>query len=84
MQKKTQQQSNYNSKTSQKIQLCSEKECSGGIILLKTTKDCHLNRYISLKIPKGQSEYAYRRGTDNTMAKRKRTKGQTTIYKTYT
>jgi hypothetical protein len=37
----------------------------------------------SLKIPKGQSESLYRR-TDNTMAKRKSTKGQTTIYKTYT
>ena len=42
------------------------------------------NRYKkSLKIPKGQSESVYRR-TDNTMAKRKSTKGQTTIYKTYT
>jgi len=38
----------------------------------------------SLKIPKGQSEYVYRRKTDNTMAKRKSTKGQTTINKTYT
>ena len=28
----------------------------------------------SFKIPKGQSEYVYRRGTDNTMAKRKCTK----------
>jgi len=37
----------------------------------------------SLKIPKGQSESIYRRGTGNTMAKRKSTKGQTTIYKTY-
>jgi hypothetical protein len=36
----------------------------------------------SLKIPKGQSESVIRR-TDNTMAKRKRTKGQTIIYKTY-
>jgi hypothetical protein len=36
----------------------------------------------SLKIPKGQSESVYRRRTDNTMAKRKSTKGQTTIYKT--
>jgi hypothetical protein len=31
-----------------------------------------------LKIPKGQSESVYRRRTDNTMAKRKITKGQTT------
>jgi hypothetical protein len=37
----------------------------------------------SLKIPKGQSESVYRRRTDNTMAKRKSTKGQTMIYKTY-
>ena len=36
----------------------------------------------SLKIPKGQSENVHRR-TDNTMAKRKSTKGQTTIDKTY-
>jgi hypothetical protein len=34
------------------------------------------------KIPKGKSETVYRR-TDNTMAKRKSTKGQTTIGKTY-
>jgi len=38
----------------------------------------------SLKIPKWQSEFVYRRRTDNTMVKRKRTKGQKTIYKTYT
>jgi hypothetical protein len=38
----------------------------------------------SLKIPKGQSETVNRRRTDKIMAKRKRTKGQTTIYKTYT
>ena len=37
----------------------------------------------SLKIPKGQSETVCRRRTDNTMAKRKRTKGQATIDKTY-
>jgi hypothetical protein len=36
----------------------------------------------SLKIPKGKSESVYRR-TDNAMIKRKSTKGQTTIYKTY-
>jgi len=35
----------------------------------------------SLKIPNGQSESVYRRRTDNTMAKRKSTKRQTTIYK---
>jgi len=37
---------------------------------------------MSLKIPKGQSESVYRRRI-NTMAKRKCTKGQTTINKTY-
>jgi hypothetical protein len=37
----------------------------------------------SLKIPKGQSESVYRGRTENTMAKRKSTKGQTTIYKKY-
>jgi len=37
----------------------------------------------NLTIPKGQPESVNRR-TDNTMAKRKRTKGQTTIYKHYT
>ena len=42
---------------------------------------CHLDSKKSLKIPKWQSESIYRR-TDNTMAKRKSTKGQTTIYKT--
>jgi len=31
----------------------------------------------SLKIPKGQSESVYRRRTDNTISKRKSTKGQT-------
>jgi hypothetical protein len=34
-----------------------------------------------LKIP--QAKTVYRRRTDNTMVKRKRTNGQTTIYKTY-
>jgi hypothetical protein len=33
---------------------------------------------------KGQLEPVNRRRTDSTMAKRKSTKGQTTIYKTYT
>jgi spore coat polysaccharide biosynthesis predicted glycosyltransferase SpsG len=36
-----------------------------------------------LKIPKGQSESVYRRRKENTMANRKTTKGQTTIYKAY-
>jgi hypothetical protein len=37
----------------------------------------------SLKIPNVLSESIYQRRTDNTMAKRKSTKGQTMIYKTY-
>jgi hypothetical protein len=37
----------------------------------------------SLKIAKWQAESIYRRRTDNTMAKKKSTKGKTTIYKTY-
>jgi len=37
----------------------------------------------SLKIQKEQSESVYRRRRDNSMAKRKSTKGQTTICKTY-
>jgi hypothetical protein len=36
-----------------------------------------------LKIPKGQSGTVYKRRTDNTISKRKSTKGQTTIEKTY-
>ena len=36
-----------------------------------------------LKIPKRQSESVYRRRTDKTIAKRKSTKGQTTINRTY-
>jgi len=46
-------------------------------------KSCNYYLKKSLKIPKGQSEPVHRRGTDNTMAKRKSTKGQTTIYKAY-
>ena len=42
------------------------------MFLLST--DVHKKR---LKIPKGYSESVYRRRTDNTMAKRKSTKGQT-------
>jgi len=38
----------------------------------------------SLKIPKGWTESVYRKRTDNTMAKRKCTKGQTTFNKTNT
>jgi hypothetical protein len=49
------------------------------------TQSSRQNRFSSkksLKIPKEQSESANRRRTDNTMAKSKRRKGQTTIYKT--
>jgi hypothetical protein len=37
----------------------------------------------SLKIPKGSSKSVYHRQTYSTIAKRKNTKGQTTIYKIY-
>jgi hypothetical protein len=51
-----------------------------------STYKTKIDQYVekkSLKIPKGQSETVYRRRTDNTMAKRKSTKGQTTNDKTY-
>jgi len=38
----------------------------------------------SLNIPNGKSESVIRRSTGNTMVKRKGTKAQTKIYKTYT
>jgi hypothetical protein len=53
------------------------------IVVVYVELPCELSKKKSLKIPKGQSETVYRRRTDNTMAKRKRTKGQTTIDKTY-
>jgi hypothetical protein len=57
-------------------------------LLIQTQRQAHgphqVNIKKSLKIPKGQSESVYRRRTDNTMVKRKGTKGQTMIYKTYT
>jgi hypothetical protein len=37
-----------------------------------------------LKIPKGLLKSVNQRSTDNTMAKKKRTKRKTTIYKIYT
>ena len=53
---------------------------------VKTTFSSYLYylgiRRFCLKIPQGKSESVYRR-TDNTVAKRKSTNGQTTIYKTY-
>ena len=48
-----------------------------------TCLDQHIFTMKSLKIPKGQSESVYRIRTDNTMAKRKSTKGQTMINKAY-
>ena len=53
--------------------------------ILSTAIHCTLQRNSckkSLKIPKRWSESVYQRRTDNSMAKRKRTKVQTMIYKT--
>jgi len=44
----------------------------------------NLNRKKSLKITKESTESVNQRGTDNAIVKRKRTKGQTTIYNTHT
>jgi len=52
------------------------------IIYMRESSTCHIKK--SLKIPKGQSESVNRRGTDNTIAKRKIAKEQISIYKTYT
>ena len=54
-----------------------------GLPITQVRKWCMLFKK-SLKIPNGQSESVYQRRTDNTMAKRKSTKEQATIYKTYT
>jgi hypothetical protein len=54
-------------------------DCSFGIFKLFLLK----NNKKSLKIPKEQTEAIKRRRTNNTIVKRKSTKGQTTIYKTY-
>ena len=50
-----------------------------------TQKSCvfHVWGKTSLKISKGLSESVIRKRTNNARAKRKSTKGQTTIYKTY-
>ena len=48
---------------------------------LKIPKGGNQNRMKSMKIPKGGNQNPYIE--DNAMAKRKSTKGQTTIYKTY-
>ena len=50
-----------------------------GVIRSRKLKD---RQYNGQKIPKGSSEAVSWRRTDNTIAKRKRTTGQTTIYKT--
>ena len=55
----------------------------GHALFVRDVLNTQLTFKKSLKIPKGKSESVYRRRTDNTMAKRKNTKGQTTIYKTY-
>jgi hypothetical protein len=52
------------------------------VILKLTSLGPGIYHMKSLKIPKGQSESVNRRRTDNTMTKRKWTKGQTTIFKT--
>jgi hypothetical protein len=57
---------------------CVSREVSVYITKEKYTRNYEPTKK-NLKIPKGQSESVYRRGTD----KRKSTKGQTTIYKTY-
>jgi hypothetical protein len=45
--------------------------------------NCGVIIHLGFFILKGLSESVYRRRTENTMAKRKSIKGQTTIYKTY-
>ena len=45
---------------------------------------CKLINKKSLKIATGQSESVYRRRTDNTMAKRKSTKGNNDLQNTHT
>ena len=54
-------------------------DTKGVIIIQKSKKNRQHN---GQKIPKRQSESTHQRRTDNTMAKRRSTKEQTTIYKT--
>ena len=59
------------------------------ILLISVTRDgcyCHNmeEEFEDTKGGGGGVESVYRRRTDNTMTKRKSTKEQTTIYKTYT
>ena len=54
-----------------------------GTVVKKNIKFGETRCKKSLKIPKEKSESVYRRRTDNTMAKRKSIKEQTTIKKTY-
>ena len=55
------------------------KDTKGAIRISKLTKN---RQYNGQKIPKRQSDSIKRRGTDNTMAKRKETKIQKKNYKT--
>jgi hypothetical protein len=55
----------------------------GGVILLVAYNLIDARHVVKI-FKYSKSESVYRRRTDNTMAKRKSTKGQTTIYKTYT
>ena len=48
----------------------------------KQSTFCSISHQKSLKIPNSQSESVNQSRTNNTMASRKGTKGQTTIYKT--
>ena len=50
--------------------------------IIRSRKSENNRQYNGHKIPKGLSEAGNQRTTDNTMAKRKRIKGQITIYKT--
>jgi hypothetical protein len=52
--------------------------------LYKNTNIYHVNFKEEFENAKGVIRIVYRRRTENTLAKRKITKGQTTIYKTYT
>ena len=49
-----------------------------------STQNRYICPWLELEYSKGVIRICKSKKTDNTMAKRKRTKGQTTIYKTYT
>ena len=61
---------------------CTQLYCSFNICFENMLDRINLKKKIKRECETFQSESANRR-TDNTMAKRKSTKGQTTIYKTY-